>query len=167
MTCRVCEEDYTHPTCSKCGQRKPRDEMARKPGTNKVLDTCKDCKALKTETYCCSDCGKDVTKKELYLDGKNLQWQSNDGNRERIHFWCLACAFPTCNCCHIKTRSAIKRDASEFVCISTMEWYHYDFLNSKKLCPTRRQTKRFIRDKIHRVKLGGLRLCMFSKETSI
>ena len=97
---------------------------------------------LATGTYSCSVCTHDVSKDQLYWDGRNMQWKSNDNNRGRTHFWCLSCAFPTCNACHTKASSAIMRDAAEFVDIKTRDWYQYQFFNSKKLRPTRRSTER-------------------------
>jgi len=85
---------------------------------------------LRPETYCCSVCRNDVSKKELYLDGENMQWRSNGGDRERIHFWCLSCAFPTCANCGIQSDIAVRQSQEES---EPRPWYLEAFL--KELCP--------------------------------
>jgi hypothetical protein len=43
MQCRSCTDEHTHRVCSECNVRTPRDRMACKKGTKRILDRCADC----------------------------------------------------------------------------------------------------------------------------
>jgi hypothetical protein len=76
-----------------------------------------------TKVYRCSVCEGSRAAAELYDDGDYLAWKSYDAKRTRTEYWCLACAFPTCASCAIKTKTAVKRRKDFFVNLTSREWY--------------------------------------------
>jgi hypothetical protein len=138
--------EYAKPKrCDQCHKEEPLDQFKMTERTDKSLPSgkkrvyaaaCHGCMcSQETPTgqvptgqeapgkYRCSVCEDDRAAAELYEDGANLAWKSSDGKRMRTEYWCLACAFPTCASCEIKTKTAVKRSLDVFVDLTSREWY--------------------------------------------